>query len=334
MKIRKPLVMQFSSRVMRNYSEGWRNTRSPDARFSGRTLTNYASSEINQTFAMAAADGAPTEILLYDEIGYWGVTDKDFALALAQAGDGPITVRINSPGGDVFHGYAIYNQLMARTSPVNIVIDGLAASAASFIAMAGDTIAMAETSMLMIHNAWGIVVGDRNDMLETAAVMEKIDGQLAAIYASKSSKPVGDVSAMMDSETWFTSNEAKTAGLCDEVLTKPPAQTASNATRIKIEGRVTALAKPAKASLPAYDPDGDGDNDAEEAMGMINAAAVLLTQATGCLTGSMDADGTSADATAPIIPGAQADDDIAATAAQELKNARLRRLRVAEAEAV
>lgn len=332
---RKPLAMQFSSRVMRNYSEGWRNTRSPDARFSGRTLTNYASSELNQTFAVAAADGAPTEILLYDEIGYWGVTDKDFALALAQAGDGPITVRVNSPGGDVFHGYAIYNQLMARTSPVNIVIDGLAASAASFIAMAGDTISMAETSMLMIHNAWGIVVGDRNDMLETAAVMEKIDGQLAAIYASKSSKSVSDVSAMMDSETWFTSNEAKTAGLCDEVLTKAPAQTAaSNTTRIKIEGRVMALAKPIKASLPAYDPDADGDNDAEEALGMLNAAAVLLTQASACLTGGTVEDSATLSEAAPIIPGASADDNIAAAAAQELKNARLRRLRIAEAEVV
>jgi ATP-dependent protease ClpP protease subunit len=323
---------------MRNYSEGWRNTRSPDARFSGRTLTNYASSELGQTFAVAAAlDGAPTEILLYDEIGHWGVTDKDFALALAQAGDGAITVRINSPGGDVFHGYAIYNQLMARTSPVNIVIDGLAASAASFIAMAGDTISMAETSMLMIHNAWGIVVGDRNDMLETAAVMEKIDGQLAAIYATKSGKAAGDVSAMMDSETWFTSNEAKTAGLCDVVLAKPPAKTTTNATRIKIEGRVLALTHDAKASLPAYDPDGDGDNDAEEALGMINAAAVLLGEAIECLTGADDVDDESGNMTedAPIIPGAQsaADTEIGATAALELKNARLRRLRLAEVEA-
>jgi ATP-dependent Clp protease protease subunit len=117
------------------------------------------------------------------------VTDKDFALALAQAGSGPIKLRINSPGGDVFHGYAIYNMIVAHPADVHVVIDGLAASAASFIAMAGTTISMAETSMLMIHNAWGIVVGDRNDMLETAAVMEKIDGQLAAIYASKCGSP-------------------------------------------------------------------------------------------------------------------------------------------------
>jgi ATP-dependent Clp protease protease subunit len=218
MKKRVPLSNLFSSRVVRNYSEGWRNTRSPDARFSDRTLKNYGAANAAPTFAIAAAEGdAPTEILLYDEIGYWGVTDKDFALALAQAGNGPIKLRINSPGGDVFHGYAIYNMLVAHPAPVEVVIDGLAASAASFIAMAGTTISMAETSMLMVHNAWGIVVGDRNDMLETAAVMEKIDGQLAAIYASKSGKAAPDVSALMDAETWFTSTEAKTAGLCDAV---------------------------------------------------------------------------------------------------------------------
>lgn len=324
---RKPLSMQFSSRVMRNYSEGWRNTRSPDARFSARTLTNYGAASAAPTFAIIAAEGdAPTEILLYDEIGYWGVTDKDFALALAQAGNGPIKLRINSPGGDVFHGYAIYNQLLAHPSDVHVVIEGLAASAASFIAMAGTTISMAETSMLMIHNAWGIVVGDRNDMLETAAVMEKIDGQLAAIYATKSGKAAGDVSALMDSETWFTSNEAKTAGLCDEVMTVVPKGAMTNASRIKIEGRVQALVKTAKAALPAYDPDGDGDNDAEEALGMINAAAVLLGEAIESLTGVADEDDTAGGGAVddtPIIPGTSASDNAA----------RLMRLRIAEAEA-
>jgi ATP-dependent Clp protease protease subunit len=349
MKKRVPLTNLFSSRVVRNYSEGWRNTRSPDARFSDRTLKNYAASIASPTFAIAAAEkDAPTEILLYDEIGYWGVTDKDFALALAQAGNGPIKLRINSPGGDVFHGYAIYNMLVAHPAAVEVVIDGLAASAASFIAMAGTTISMAETSMLMIHNAWGIVVGDRNDMLETAAVMEKIDGQLAAIYASKSGKAAPDVTAMMDAETWFTSSEAKTAGLCDAVLALPQ-KTTNNAVRLKIENRVRVLAEKAKAALPAYDPDGDGDNDAEEALGMINAAAVLLGEAIESLTGVADEDdataGAGSDAVAAdgglIIPGASAADEAAGTAQAEAaaaetanasaKAARERRLRLAAA---
>lgn len=341
MKVRSPLATLFSSRVVRNYSEGWRNTRSPDARFSDRTLKSYTASAVAPTFAIAAAtDGAPTEILLYDEIGYWGVTDKDFALALAQAGNGPIKLRINSPGGDVFHGYAIYNMLVAHPADVEVVVDGLAASAASFIAMAGTTISMAETSMLMIHNAWGIVVGDRNDMLETAAVMEKIDGQLAAIYAAKCGTPAADISAMMDTETWLTSTEAKAAGMCDAVLALPKKE-ATNAVRIKIEGRVKALAKAAQASLPAYDPDGDGDNDAEEALGMINAAAVLLGTAIDSLSGmadAADAEAVADDASndQPIIPGAKTDVELqaeAVAAEAEAKTARQRRLRLAEASA-
>jgi ATP-dependent Clp endopeptidase proteolytic subunit ClpP len=347
MNERTPVSMLFSSRVMHNYSEGWRRTKSPDARFSNRTLRNYVAARLNPTFAMAAAEGdKPVEILLYDEIGFWGVTAKDFVLALAQAGDGPITLRINSPGGDVFDGLAIYNALRARTSPVNVVVDGLAASAASFIAMAGTTLTMAEQSMLMIHNAWGIVIGDRNDMLETAAVMEKIDGQLASIYATKSGKPAGDISTMMDAETWFTSSEAKAAGMCDAIVT-PPTQTASNAVRLKIEGRVKTLARNIAAALPAYDPDGDGDNDAEEALGMINAAMVLLGEAAGSLSGEPDDEAEGGDDTAttnvPIVPGAQSDTDIAAAAAEEtarlqavaaqdLRAAQQRRLRLAAAE--
>lgn len=340
MKKRAPLSSLFSSRVVRNYSEGWRNTRSPDARFSDRTLKNYASGSVSPTFAVAAAEGdAPTEILLYDEIGYWGVTDKDFALALAQAGNGPIKLRINSPGGDVFHGYAIYNMLVAHPADVEVVIDGLAASAASFIAMAGTTISMAETSMLMIHNAWGIVVGDRNDMLETAAVMEKIDGQLAAIYAAKCGKPATDISTMMDTETWLTSTEAKDAGMCDAVLALPKKET-TNAVRIKIEGRVKAMAKTIQSSLPAYDPDGDGDNDAEEALGMVNSALLLLTSAAACIAGAPASDDDDDDETTnqPIIPGAQSDvviTDIAAVdaTAQGRVEAMKRRLRLAEADA-
>jgi ATP-dependent Clp protease protease subunit len=304
---------------------------------------------------VAATDSAPVEILLYDEIGFWGVTAKDFVLALAQAGDGPITLRINSPGGDVFDGLAIYNALRARTAPVNVVVDGLAASAASFIAMAGTTLSMAEQSMMMIHNAWGIVIGDRNDMLDMAAVMEKIDGQLAAIYAAKCGKTADEIGTMMDSETWFTADEAKDASLCDVIVSPPKPGSASNATPLKIESRARLLSASAiAAALPSYDPDGDGDNDAEEALGMVNSAMVLLKEAVSCITGSPveDDEGDSANTGAapgavPIVPGASATQTVSAGTAGEVEaetadaantsharvEAMKRRLKLAEADA-
>jgi len=210
-----------------------RRYESREARFSNRVLLTYAAAKLPEALALRDGAGGVTEILLYDEIGWYGVTAKDFVLALAQAGDGPVHLRINSPGGDVFDGMAIYNALRAHPAPVTVTVDGIAASAASFIAMAGQTIAMAETSMLMIHNAWGLVIGNRLDMLETAAVMEKIDGQLAAIYAGRSGKPVGDFAAMMDAETWFTASEAQAIGLCTGIV-QPVAATAPTAAQASL----------------------------------------------------------------------------------------------------
>lgn len=310
----------------------------PDGRFSARALELFALAALPQELSVtaAAADSA-AEILLYDSIGWGGISAKDFVLALAQAGEGPITLRINSPGGDVFDGLAIYNSLRGRKGPVHVVVDGIAASAASFIAMAGTTLSMAEQSMLMIHNCQALAIGDRHTMLDMASIMEKIDGQIAAIYSGKCGKAASDMAAIMNAEAWFTSTEAKDAGLCD-VITSLPKPVATNTVSVKIENRVQSLLRSAQASLPSYDPDADGDNDAEEALGMINAAAVLLGEAIDCLTGAPDADdaGEGADDPAagnqPIVPGAKSDAEIAAEAV-ETKTARLRRLRLAEAEA-
>jgi ATP-dependent Clp protease protease subunit len=250
------LGTQFSSRTMRNYAQAWERTRDQATRFSDRTMKNYsATGHLAKHLSFLAATGdAPAEILLYDEIGYWGVTAKDFVNALAAAGDGPLTLRINSPGGDVFDGLAIYNALRARKAPVTVVVDGLAASAASFIAMAGTTVSMAEQSMLMIHNAWGICMGDRNDMLDMAAVMEKIDGQLGDIYAKKSGKGSAVIRGMMDDETWFTSSEAKDAGLCDAIVEPPQADALAKAVRLKAATSSVDAAVAVAAAVAPIDP--------------------------------------------------------------------------------
>jgi ATP-dependent Clp protease protease subunit len=189
-----------------------------EGRFSNRVLQAFSGAKLPEALALrAAADGSPAEILLYDEVGFWGVTAKDFMLVLAQVGDSDLTLRINSPGGDVFDGLAIYNALKTRKGKVSVVIDGIAASIASIIAMAGTTITMQEQSMLMIHKAWGLVVGNEDDLLETAVVLGKIDGQMADIYATRSGQAAVDMLAVMKAETYYTSTEAKAAGLCDEI---------------------------------------------------------------------------------------------------------------------
>ena len=161
--------------------------------------------------------GGTTELELYDEIGYWGVTAKDFRARLVEA-SGDIVLKINSPGGDVFDGIAIYNELLAYDGKVRVEVTGLAASAASVVAMAGDEIAIGENAFLMIHNAWVVAVGNRHDLTDVADVLAKIDGALAKTYASRSGMGVRTAAQFMDDETWFTAAEAKAKGLATEIL--------------------------------------------------------------------------------------------------------------------
>ena len=258
-----------------------------ESRFSARALLTWASSSLPETLALkAAAAEAPAEILLYDEIGFWGVTASDFAAALSKAGDGPLTLRINSPGGDVFDGYAIYNMLKARKAPVAVVIDGLAASAASFIAMAGSSVTMGEASMLMIHNSWGMCVGDRNDMLDMAATQEKIDGQIAAIYAGKCGLSAAALATMMDDETWLTSTEALAQNFCDSVTNSDAQASAKSAAPIARAGKrlQNATIDPEDPEDPEDpdDPDQDPDDPEEypqRILDKIGGAIGLLNEA-------------------------------------------------------
>ena len=167
----------------------------------------------------AAASGEKkTEVMIFDEIGLWGITAKDFATALKEIPeDHAITVRINSPGGSVFDGYAIFNSLKARAANVTTRIEGLAASMASVIALAGSKVTAAANSIVMIHNPWSGVSGDSEDLRKMADLLDKLTGQLVGIYAAKTGLPEADVRAAMDAETWFTGAEAKEWGLVDEV---------------------------------------------------------------------------------------------------------------------
>src|SRR5690554_2156473 len=161
----------------------------------------------------AADDDADRSISIYDVIGYdyWtgeGVTAKRIAGALRALGKGPVTVNVNSPGGDMFEGLAIYNLLREHDGEVTVKILGLAASAASVIAMAGDTVQIARAGFLMIHNAWIYAAGNRNDLREFADYLEPFDAAMADIYAARTGDSNKAIQKLMDSETWIGGSDA------------------------------------------------------------------------------------------------------------------------------
>lgn len=165
-------------------------------------------------------------IWLYDvvasddmEAEWWGgVSPRQFMAALAQT-TGPVTLRINSPGGSVFGAQAMVAAMRAHPQPITAQVDSLAASAASVIACEASKLVMAPGALMMIHRAWGIVVGNEEDMRETADLLAKIDGQIADTYARRAGGDKEEYLSLMADETWFTAEEAVSAGLADEVIT-------------------------------------------------------------------------------------------------------------------
>lgn len=171
----------------------------------------------------AASDNGDRSISIYDVIGidYWtgeGVTAKRVAGALRAMGKGDVTVNINSPGGDVFEGLSIYNLLREHPGEVTVKVVGLAASAASVIAMAADNLEIARSGFLMIHNAWSGAVGNRNDFRDFADWLEPFDRAIADIYAARTGKDQKSIMKMMDGELWMGGADAIEMGFADALL--------------------------------------------------------------------------------------------------------------------
>lgn len=168
----------------------------------------------------AKADSA--EVFVYDEIGYWGTSAADFAQQLAALDVKTISLRINSPGGEVFDGVAIFNALKNHKATVNVSVDGIAASIASVIAMSGDTITMQRGSQMMIHDASGMCYGNASEMTTMAALLDKLSDTIAGFYAERAGGSLTSWRDVMRAETWFSADEAVTAGLAT-VASKDPA---------------------------------------------------------------------------------------------------------------
>ena len=170
----------------------------------------------------AAKEDADTSISVYGAIGdTWdgnGVTARRISAALRAIGERDVTVNVNSPGGDFFEGVAIYNLLREHKAKVIVNVLGLAASAGSIIAMAGDEIRMGEGTHLMIHNAWAVVVGNRHDLADSAEVMATFDASMASLYAARTGLSSETVADMMDKETWLTPADAIRDGFATGML--------------------------------------------------------------------------------------------------------------------
>jgi ATP-dependent protease ClpP protease subunit len=158
----------------------------------------------------------PTQLHIYDEIGYFGVSAGDLIRDLADV-QGPLEVHLNSPGGEVFDGIAIYNALLARHD-VTVMIDGLAASIASVIAMAGNPVMIARNAQMMIHDGFGMAIGTAQDMRDLAELLDRTSGNIAGIYADHTGRPQSYWRELMKAETWYNADEAIDVGLADRVI--------------------------------------------------------------------------------------------------------------------
>lgn len=173
----------------------------------------------------ASSDGEQDNVInILDIIGYdwWtgeGATATNIQKALKRIGsNNDVVININSPGGDVFEGLAIYNLLREHAGKITVKILGVAASAASFIAMAADEIQIARAGFFMIHNAWTWSAGNRNDLLEVADFLAQVDETIADIYHIRTGIDVGEIADQMDAETWITGKKAVETGFADGYL--------------------------------------------------------------------------------------------------------------------
>lgn len=164
------------------------------------------------------------DIYVYGTIGEdWGecTTAKEFASQMKLAGDGPVTIHINSCGGSVWDASAMADTISAHKGAVTARIEGLAASAASYFALTADSVTMADTALLMVHNPSCGAFGEASDLRKTADLLDKVRGTIVSRYVGKTGLNEAEVGTLMDDETWFTADEAMELGFVDEVEEMP-----------------------------------------------------------------------------------------------------------------
>jgi len=174
-----------------------------------------------QWYSIKAKADETADIYIYEQIGAdWfgeGIEAKNFVKELADLKVKNINLRINSPGGSVFDGQTIYNAIKRHPANVTTYVDGLAASIASVIALAGDSVVMAKNSLFMIHNPWGFAQGSAADLRQYAELLDKVRETIVSVYRDKTAMTDDEIIAAMDAETWMTAEEAQAFGFCDSI---------------------------------------------------------------------------------------------------------------------
>jgi ATP-dependent Clp endopeptidase proteolytic subunit ClpP len=171
-------------------------------------------------YRIDVSNSVKASIYIYDEIGYVGVSAKDFVQDLNKIKAPEIELHIDSPGGDVYDGITIYNAIRDHKSHVTTIVDSMAASAASYIAQAGDRRVMNRNSEMMIHDGHTVAIGNSSELVAMAERLDKISDNIASIYADRAGNTVAYWRQLMRAETWYSGDEAVDAGLADEVAGK------------------------------------------------------------------------------------------------------------------
>jgi ATP-dependent Clp protease protease subunit len=196
-----------------------------------------------------ADDGA--HVYVYDVIdSYWGASAAALVSALASAGDKTVHMHINSPGGDVFEARAMAAAIVGHAGKVIAHIDGVAASAATYLALAASEVRMTDGGLFMVHNSWTMAMGNKTEIRSTADLLEKIDGTIAADYARKTGASSEQVVAWMDAETWFTAQEALAAGFIDAIDTNTKGEKTSAQWNLSAYANAPEFKEPEKEPEP------------------------------------------------------------------------------------
>lgn len=253
--------MRTDARILASLSELLAQRPAPRRpRASRESALTEVSRRQGDWFRITNLSTTEARIDLYSEIGMWGTTAADFVAQLNAVDAQKINVHINSEGGEVFDGIAIHTALATHKAHVTTYIDGLAASAASFIAMAGDLIVMARNATMMIHDASGMTWGNEADHLAQAGLLGKLSDNIADMYAMQAGGTVEAWRGLMRAETWYTGTEALAAGLIDEVRGEDPEDPPSNLLSTLFFAYASRADAPAPPEIPpAAEEETEGD---------------------------------------------------------------------------